>query len=304
MIIGVIAAGYLSYQQFTRSDSAYNETIEKLQSIEDALLSFVALNGRLPCPASPSDSQQINSFGWERINISSTPASCSTASNNIYTGFMNGDTIYLGSVPTRSLGLPDEYLFDGWSNRFGYAVQRSFINSASTANVVINGVTTTGVITHPSCAEGNLAQDIHIFSGKYFCFRGQASGSVDTTSAAMDIQVRNSYNSSNNIDSNTIDASAVYVVISYGENGLGAFRRTGVRNSMPSNNNDNEQANAGCNPSTNICNSTSVGTQFIDAPISTTFDDIIVYKSRNQLLSDCNNYFNNVCYTTHGIQFK
>jgi prepilin-type N-terminal cleavage/methylation domain-containing protein len=291
LIAGIIATGYLSYKQFNTKYALVNQTEEKLQVIEDALITFIAKNGRLPCPASPSQAITNDTFGKEQVT-SLQPATCETNNTDIFTGDLSGDTLYYGTVPVRSLGLSDDFMFDAWTNRIGYVVQQAFINDIN---------------TNPTCIAGSLAQDLH--TNDNLCYRGQASGSVNPVTP--DVEIRDSYNG------NILSGDPVYVLISHGENGYGAFRYSsdrdvdGIgapdgsntnRNSYPPSSHDNEQANLECNPITDACNSTGLTTQYIQSKYSANFDDIVVFKTRNQLLADCNSYLNNECTSTHDIQ--
>lgn len=291
LIAGILAVGYLSYKQFSKKYNLIIQTEDKLKVVEDALITFIAKNGRLPCPASPSQILTNTTFGKEQLNTSAQPATCNTTNTDIFTGDLTGDTLYYGTVPVRSLGLADDYMFDAWNNRIGYVVQQAFINDFT---------------TNSACVTGSLAQDLHTSAN--LCYRGQASGSANALTA--DLEIRDSYNGT------VINSDPVYILISHGENGYGAFHRTADRNvdgggtdgsnvnrnSFPPASNDNEQANLECNPLTDSCTSNGLTIQYIQATPSSSFDDIVIYKTRNQLLVDCNSYLNNECTSTHDIQ--
>jgi prepilin-type N-terminal cleavage/methylation domain-containing protein len=83
----------------------------RLNQIEQAMLLFVQQNNRLPCPAIRGYATGHASFGVE----AATPGTCTST----YTTGSNGR---LGAVPTRTLGLPDDYAFDPWDRAITYVV--------------------------------------------------------------------------------------------------------------------------------------------------------------------------------------
>ncbi|WP_039454687.1 type II secretion system protein [Candidatus Jidaibacter acanthamoebae] len=295
VITGIIAVGYLSYKQFNLDNTARTETLRRIKVIEDTILLNLAQNGNLPCPANPSEVIGSTLYGVVNMNFAD-PLICNPNSGNDL-GSMNlgGDTLYYGTIPTNSIGIPSEYMIDGWGNRFGYVVQKTFINSQTSSSACIN-------------TAGDFAQDNHS-NAAYFCFKGQASGSANPSTP--DIQILNRAGGS------VISNDAVYVIISYGPNGYGAYLRNSDRNSgsgtegsnvnrnpMPPAANDDEQLNLGCNPTTNSCSKTFYSPQFVSRSPSSDFDDIVVYKDRNLMVRECNAYFNNACTIKHGIYIK
>ena len=295
VITGIIAVGYLSYKQFNLDNTARAETLRRIKIIEDALLLNLAQNGNLACPANPSE--VIGSTLYGVVGMSFTnPYMCNPhAGNDLGSMNLGGDTLYYGTIPTNNIGIPSEYMIDGWGNRFGYVVQRTFINNQTSSSACTS-------------TDGDSAQDNHS-NFAYFCFKGQASGSANPSTP--DIQILTGAGGS------VISNDAVYVIISYGSNGYGAYLRNSDRNSgsgtdgsnvnrnpMPPTANDDEQLNLGCNPTTDSCSKTFYSPQFVSRPPSSDFDDIVVYKDRNQMVNECNAYFNNACTNKHGIYIK
>ena len=91
---------------------------QKLDKIEDAMSAFMAVNGRRPCPADGQYDVSSANFGLEAANhgncTGGTPAAPLGPNNNVVGGV----------IPTKTLGLPDDYAFDAWSRRFTYVVDR------------------------------------------------------------------------------------------------------------------------------------------------------------------------------------
>jgi type II secretory pathway pseudopilin PulG len=293
-ILAILISGGLTLSLAQFSKKKYDLTIENMTTIQKTLTIFLAMKGRLPCPASPSQAISNATFGQERTS-GSDPLSCdiSTTNVNIFSGSLNDDTQYYGAAPVRTLGLPDETMFDGWGNRIAYVVQKTFANSLG---------------TNSNCTNGTNAEDNNVDS-TYFCFRGQASGSVNT--ANDDIMILNA-------NGNIISEDAVYVLISHGENGYGAFLRNADidldggsvdgsntdRNFMPPDDHDQEQDNLNCNPSSNTCSATGLDKTYVQNQATSNFDDIVLFITRNNLLLECNKIANNKCTLDEGIIVK
>ena len=93
-------------------------TIKKMAAIDKALLAFRAKNDRLPCPAGLKLTQAANSTTYG-VEYSSGSCTGSVTSNT---------SVAEGALPTITLGLPNDFMYDAWGNRIRYAVD---INSTA-----------------------------------------------------------------------------------------------------------------------------------------------------------------------------
>jgi len=97
-------------------------TQNKISAIESALMAYRNINDRLPCPASLTIAANTANYGIEAAN----PGTCSggtPTANFSAAGVTNtGATGVEGAVPTVTLGLPNDFMYDGWGNRIRYAV--------------------------------------------------------------------------------------------------------------------------------------------------------------------------------------
>lgn len=118
MVISIMLAGVLSISaQKTRNDKM-KQLQHKLDTIETAIKAFYRNgNERLPCPA--NGTQLISSIMFGREVASTSPC---TGSNHTY--IYSSPSSSMGVVPTRTLGLADEYMFDPWGGRISYVVYR------------------------------------------------------------------------------------------------------------------------------------------------------------------------------------
>ncbi len=110
----------------------------RITAIQQALSVYLTENGAYPCPASltePIDTSSVINgdtitYGMD-VTVGYGPLSpnyqnCSHASpaesGTYRVGASGSLPIRIGTVPVRNIGLPDEYMNDGWNDRFVYAV--------------------------------------------------------------------------------------------------------------------------------------------------------------------------------------
>ncbi|MBS0236534.1 MAG: prepilin-type N-terminal cleavage/methylation domain-containing protein [Proteobacteria bacterium] len=302
LIISIIGVGVITTFSNDTTVEQYKKTQATFNRIRDSMIGFIASNGRLPCPAGPTAARTSSAFGKKQEITSPSPITCDTSTGILSTdvsGGGGGDVLYYGAVPVRDLGLADSDAFDGFGKRIGYVVQKASVNSNAT-----NGM----------CRPGFKAMDINN-NVRYICYAGQASGSVD--SATPDITIWPAYP-----HTKTSSQDAVYVLISHGPNGYGAFydnagaSGAATRNSFPpSTLYSAEMDNLDCDPATGSCGtSTAMDIHFVSKSRNKYFDDLVMFVNRNDLLSDCNNYSQlpaqsgstpaSSCYTLFGMVQK
>ncbi len=121
-LVGIVAGTALSLATTKSEKDAQVATRSNLNAIEDALKRYVNYNNRLPCPAIPALSDDNAGYGLE------DDCSLAAASDGSIVELSDGtpDEIWVGSVPIRTLGLPDRFALDHWNNRFTYAVPKNF----------------------------------------------------------------------------------------------------------------------------------------------------------------------------------
>ena len=104
-----------------------NRTEQKLDRIKQALNIYYTLHGKLPCPSIPDTAFDDSNLGSESVSS----GSCVEAGT---LQRVSGKEVYIGALPARVLDLPSAYMFDGWGNRFTYAVDRDLKLDNSTTN--------------------------------------------------------------------------------------------------------------------------------------------------------------------------
>jgi len=139
MVIAAIIAGTVSMGSSMIQSAQLVNTNNKLDAIETALMNYRLVYNRLPCPTDPTLTDvagNATTYGVE----TGTPGTCTAASIISYTyptGATNtnynaaGVTVAEGAIPVRTLGLPDEFQFDGWGRKFAYAVAAPMTSKAT-----------------------------------------------------------------------------------------------------------------------------------------------------------------------------
>lgn len=141
MIIGLLLGGLIPTLSAQMESQRITETRKSLGEIQDALIGFAIINGRLPCPADGTIATGQANAGVEAI----AGTTCSNVANNAAAGVL----------PWATLGVSET---DGWGRRFTYRVTTVFADAIS-ANTFGGGCTPSPAPTQSSfalCSSGNL----------------------------------------------------------------------------------------------------------------------------------------------------
>ncbi len=164
LIIGVVVGAGAFMLTESLQQKQIDETKAKMAHLQKTILDYRRTYNRLPCPAFQTAATDAAAYGTEN---------CGGAPPDLY----GSGPVLSGMVPTKTLGLPDEYALDGWGRRMVYTIHTNYV--AANAFLTIPVTDGTALITVRN-----------------------AAGNPKTT-------------------------MAVYVLLSYGKNGHGAFPRKG-----------------------------------------------------------------------------
>ncbi|MCD6036059.1 MAG: hypothetical protein K0R63_1800 [Rickettsiales bacterium] len=229
VIISVILGSAISIAVNQDDPVKLTQTQMKMQAIEEALAGFVAINRRLPCPASGTLALNHASFGLEQ----KAGVTCDDTSPY----YTTSGRVVGGVVPIRTLQLPDSFMLDGWGNRITYAVNGYMARDPSQTTNFIN---VTGM------------------NESYLDIKAAFPGSMQT-------------------------ARAAYVLVSHGKNGYGAWLRNGGSQIWLSGADTDEFEN---NHMTAAATITSYDGEFTQKYPTATFDDIVEFRTRKQLIRE------------------
>ncbi len=119
LIIGIIAASTFSMGAQKIEEARLLQTNMKLDRIQEALMTFRKKNLRLPCPGDQALTQSDTDYGMEAAN----PGRCTGGVPAIAAAYVDAAGVVAeGAVPFNALGLPPDFMVDGWKRRFTYAV--------------------------------------------------------------------------------------------------------------------------------------------------------------------------------------
>jgi prepilin-type N-terminal cleavage/methylation domain-containing protein len=131
-LIAIIFASGLAITNVGIEKNNITVTNAQLTKIEFALEMFINRYKRLPCPTSFTRAENTASFGVEDTCANAAPAAGIVQING-----GTSDELWVGTVPTRTLGLSDRDMFDIWGGRIVYAVPKSF---ATNGNLIKSAV--------------------------------------------------------------------------------------------------------------------------------------------------------------------
>lgn len=131
VIIASVTAGGIAFGVQQIETSRRVQTENKMTEIDAALMAFRAAYGRLPCPADAALANTSANHGVEAANAGTCTGGAPAATFGPVSGTV------AGVVPVRTLGLPDEFMLDGWGRRIGYAVPPTLTGSGSFASACL-----------------------------------------------------------------------------------------------------------------------------------------------------------------------
>lgn len=257
-LIGIITGDALLVLTASVQSTQFNVTVARMDAIDKAILNFAKINNRIPCPGDLAQNSGAtattanNQYGVESANLGSCTGGTPHATSTTTAGTAEG------SVPTRTLQLPDDYMYDGWGHRIRYAVDPVY--TASYSSPTIAYPLPASVICNPSQSPNPTAITVL-----------DAGGANRTNSAA-------------------------YVLVSHGANGHGAYTNSyassagGLLNSGSTNYNE-VHYNCHCSLAGSVVVPTSYYATYVaQAPTQTTsgtsttnFDDIVTFKDPWQI---------------------
>lgn len=177
-------------------------THQRMQTVQRAMNQYVQAFGRLPCPIDPSNAT-TESYA-ENINSNNCDASVPT---------FNGGSVAYGAVPAITLGIGQENVQDGWGNKIMYIVPKSLTRKPDVI----------------SPAQAPITFYRHTNNGYQIPATELVGGTIYYTNGTDFSDYLPTFYRVNNT-SYIKSPKNIYVLLSYGENGLGAYSITGTQN--------------------------------------------------------------------------
>lgn len=258
MVISIIATAALFTNATKVNSDKVAITNSRIDAIYNALGNYLLLNGKLPCPAPITDIKlNSTSYGVAAIN----DGDCALTDGVYQSDVIGAQNLVYGMVPVRTLGLDSDFAEDGYGSKFDYIIDKRFTSNQTFSTTNVNN---TESFSNSSCSMIRVTMNGIVVSDEY---------------------------------KNGCDNRAFFVIISHGNNKLGAFDANSATISSASSNQD-EQDNSAANfvdAATNTA--TFSATKRIKASNTTTsgnkkyynlIDDIIFFRSRDNMVKDFN----------------
>ena len=196
------------------AEQEYREiTKTRMAAIEEALVSYVQRNRRLPCPADGTLAMTHNDSGKERLAASPSTTSCASANQN-------------SVVPWRELGIPHEVATDGWRRRITYRV---FNGATGFTRNIASGSATDGM----NMTECRASATNNVALVADACPTASPYRAPIAFIENKGFEVRDGTTPGNPLrhpNTATVNAGgAVFVLISHGKDGAGAYTPTGAK---------------------------------------------------------------------------
>jgi len=134
LVVSILLAGILMPLALQMELRRYADTKKTLDQINEALIGFVLVNGRLPCPADPGIADGTTKAGEER-------AACATAATKV------------GVIPWVTLNVAET---DEWGGRFTYRVSSTFADAIADATYGCTPAVNPTQSSFALCAKGDL----------------------------------------------------------------------------------------------------------------------------------------------------
>lgn len=264
-VLGVLLGSGLAIGTAVTSTTRLDETTQKMQAIERAIYAFKQVKGRLPCPANITLAVTDQQFGREQPDTVTAANGCASVANQMF--YANNSNVKTSGsmVPIRTLGLPDDYAYDGWGRRIFYAVNVDATRTDTTPFTTIFPTTNMdGGINVDNAGGSRTAGTFRVCTIQPLCTATTGNG-------------------------------AIYLLLSFGPNGHGAWPKAGGTTRLsavpdpgdpgrPITNAD-ELANCHCTGAPTV-SATAYDNTFVQGDsrttnlsnaATTTFDDIVRY---------------------------
>jgi prepilin-type N-terminal cleavage/methylation domain-containing protein len=272
-------------------------TNERMQAIYEAMGNFARSNKRLPCAASILLAKGNADYGKE-VTCGTTPYTPGTdpaASTGVFQSNWSNNLLY-GAVPTAALGLPADMAEDGFGNKIAYAIIRGYTNASTfgtndPSTYIYNSYTGSSYVWQ-TCYRIPIYEKR---GSSYIEITSPATGYTGDGAGACDLYAQNN--------------QAIFVLISNGANQYGAFPSKGTSQNTGSFTIsgfpaiDSDEGNnmlridgmsysytgpGGYFFNWGGCGGGCFNYTFISSSSNESFDDIVFYKTQNQMIVDFN----------------
>jgi hypothetical protein len=122
ILIGVMSGPGIQLYQIWLEKKRQTDLIDQMAALEIGLQSFLAGNGRYPCPSSLTAGVDEPDYGVE----ASADCTDGDVGGTFRTKGRGDRMVRIGAIPTRTLNITDDMMTDPWGHRFVYAVTENY----------------------------------------------------------------------------------------------------------------------------------------------------------------------------------
>lgn len=258
VVSSVILGHLISFATEKEEENDVKITKKRIEIIEDAISTFLFENDRIVCPASAKHGIFAKRAGFE--NMDASGVRCVGTKPNPYDQIVE-TPFAIGVVPTKTLGIPDEFALDAWGRHFTF-------------------------VTVKFCS-----QKEELGVSRFF----KSADGVCGNNLGSQIRVRD-------FAQNFISQDAAYIIVSHGKNGHGAILKKGANQRIiPNFKSEDELLNANLDEEGEFKSNEGVFVQRSLFPKRGPkyFDDIVSYKTRNQLIQSANGIIKDGSYLSY-----
>ncbi len=146
LVTSLLLAGVVSIENRKLRVSQQEELKRKMDMIEKALYQYRIVNNKLPCPGDSRLALSAANFGLQSDGAAENCHDGGTIDSNLNLTD-GGNSVFGGSVPVRTLGLPDDVAYDPWGRLFTYYIDKEANNSTNFTGINgTAGVTDTNLL--------------------------------------------------------------------------------------------------------------------------------------------------------------
>ena len=173
IIISVVTGMAVSSGISVVENSRQSSTLKKMAEIDKAMLAFRITNDRLPCPAGLTILKGATTYGIEASDAGVCRGVGTQDNRYVNNSAASAVAVAEGAVPAVTLGLPADYMYDGWGRRIRYAVDvgmtyaNSFTNNPAGAKC--------GAITLRDTSGGAIRSDGTTLKGSIYALISHGS---------------------------------------------------------------------------------------------------------------------------------
>ncbi len=208
LILSIVASAAMNVIGKKTQAEKSTATYKKLEKIAKAIKVYVQENDSLPCPMGINPTPTSGDFGLQSADSLEEPSKCTK-------WVIKSENNMIGFIPTLTLGLPPEYMYDEWGRLITYVMSMNLLhhmnNDANISNIDIKNINSDGEETTQMW---RYAKPSEINTEVEDCIN---PGSSITPLSTGEL----------------IPVCAAFVLISHGANGHGSYNFSGIELNSP-----------------------------------------------------------------------